>query len=199
MPAPVQKEINRKLLAKISPNHFSITRQDNLHFTVCFLGSLTRDEIFYLPRMIQTTRFNPFLVSFDGVGQFSQRVLYAKAGRGDREIAQLAAGIKAQLGYNPDKNFVSHATLCRNKRAYAKLFERTKNDLGKIKLNATFWCDRIHLMESKEEEGVRTYVPRHVFPLSPVKSRAAVESVASQRLETNPVTILSQSDVMDWL
>lgn len=192
---PVQKEINRKLLCKISPNHFSITRQDNLHFTLCFLGNLTRDQIFSLPRVVQTHQFQPFLISFDGVGQFQQRVLYAKAGRGEREIYQLAAAIKQQLGFNPDKNFVSHATLCRNKRAYAKLFERTKSELGKNKLNATFWCDRIHLMESKEENGVRTYHPRHVFPLSPIKPVGET----TQRTESNAVTILSQTTVMDLL
>lgn len=181
-PTEVQREVHRRALSTISSRHFSIVPKENLHFTLCFLGELNWREVEEVKEKVQLNTFPSFPIQLGGVGNFKERVLYAKPHKGHHEISLLASSIKHQLSYRPDLNFVAHATLARNKKAKPMVFHQTKRELDQGKLKTQFWCRQVDLLESDQSWNQTRYKLIHSFGLRSKESFEMIQTESVTRL-----------------
>lgn len=190
-PIHAQREVHRRALSTISGRHFAVVDKENLHFTLCFLGELSWKEIEDVKEKVQLETFPAFPIQLGGVGNFKERVLFAKPQKGQHEISLLASSIKHQLSYRPDLNFVAHATLARNKKAKPFVFHQTKQELDRSKIKTSFWCHQVDLLESDQSWNQTKYRLLHSFNLRATETAFNWASNAPTLPLTEPLTVLT--------
>ncbi len=95
----------------------------NFHFTIIFLGELNDRESERIREKLSTVQFEPFTISYSGVGAFptpaAARIIWIGVNNdGAAKLTELAGKVVSalsQLGYRPDKPFSSHLTVFRVK------------------------------------------------------------------------------------
>ncbi len=119
----LRKLVNvQKLISKTGTN-LKIINQQNLHFTLRFLGNINTDLIEKVSVKMQKIIFTSFSIELKGIGVFpnlySPRIIWAGIAEGTKKMNNIFDQIEIQLrqlGFNPDyKGFSPHLTLARVK------------------------------------------------------------------------------------
>lgn len=170
-----------RLLEEAGPE-LQAARPDGLHLTLQFLGPVEPSR---LPTVFAAaegvaTRATPFPLLIERIGTFSRSgwptVVWAGVGRGEAELAQLAAGLGTQLrgdGWSLGRRrFRGHCTLarlrCRPRPAtVAALGDVIRQGLGQVPPG--FEVDAIALLESVATgAGPNRYPARKTWRLAGV-------------------------------
>jgi 2'-5' RNA ligase len=120
----------------------------SFHLTLAFYGERDRGEIESLRESLSSLDFNPFEVSFNGLGCFPNRlrprVLWA--GVESSGLFDLQSRIALATNYE-EKRFHAHATLCRIRDCKSReLFDWIQKNNGEF---ARFRVDAFTLMKSE--------------------------------------------------
>lgn len=145
----------------------------NFHFTLIFLGEVADTDVARISSSLSKVKFEPFEVSYQGVGAFprlgSARVIWVGADeQGSRKLAGLASSVVSalsELGFAPDKPFSPHLTIFRAKPRYPV-------DASQLagKFTATIATDRVDRMHLKKSELTpRGPVYSNVYTVEAVK------------------------------
>ena len=155
--AKLQKEMVLGLNAKdIKP-----VNPDNFHFTLIFLGGIGEQRVASVVEKLAEVRFEPFLITYTGVGAFpksnnARAVWVGIDEAGAVKLADLAKRVMAKMeevGFRPDKPFSPHLTIFRAKNRHVKV------DIAKY-AGRTFGStsvDRVHLKKSDLSPAGPTY------------------------------------------
>ncbi|MFP3130103.1 MAG: RNA 2',3'-cyclic phosphodiesterase [Nitrososphaeria archaeon] len=147
----------------------NITKDENLHFTLKFLGEINENEKEEIIDNLSKISLKSFSIRLRGLGVFPDlnyiRIIWI--GAESQELMQLAEEVdKNTIGIKSDEKFVPHLTIARVKsvRDKAGLRDRiirfSKIDLG------SYAVDKFYLMESKLLPEGPIYEPLKVFNLA---------------------------------
>ena len=132
---------NSELLESIKKIQEEITidakpvKLENIHFTMLFLGEVTKGQAQKVQDALNTIEFAPFEVSFSGLGAFPKprfpRVIWVgtdeKGGTRLIELAQKISKRLSNLGFKNDKPFKPHVTIFRVKNKIGNITNELKN------------------------------------------------------------------------
>ncbi len=114
---PIPGEAKRKIFSAYSsaipPREFRVVREENLHITVFFFGSIPPGEELALLRKAESVRLSVFRVCACGFGSFQKRVVFAEVVEGKEELGALFKQVKGIAGSVPENGFLPHITLAR--------------------------------------------------------------------------------------
>ncbi len=123
VPRELSKKLRNFMKEEISGKFRRVkeVEEENIHITLKFLGEIDERDVDVIIQRLSEVRFRRFDVSVKGVGFFpappySPRVVWV--GGESKDILKLKREIDSALekvGFQPDKNFVSHITLGRIK------------------------------------------------------------------------------------
>jgi 2'-5' RNA ligase len=121
----IPDRIGSKIINNLSlSRNFKITRPENFHITVLFLGDTEESLIGKISESIETALkdIKPFDIEISEFGQFPPRgnpnILFVSGKRGSENLFKLADRIRSklkELGFTDDKEFKYHATIARLK------------------------------------------------------------------------------------
>ncbi len=117
------REKIKPLLSELSRiNGVKAVEPENLHITLLFLGEVGESRVSQIEERLSEVKFEPFKISFEGVGAFpnvnSPRVVWIGV-RESGELTNLANDVYEKLkklGFRRDKEFKAHLTIGRVKR-----------------------------------------------------------------------------------
>ncbi|MEW6603849.1 MAG: RNA 2',3'-cyclic phosphodiesterase [Thermoproteota archaeon] len=126
----------------------------NFHFTLIFLGEKSDSEVAKIKDKLAEVRFEPFPLTFVGVGAFpkssSARVIWVGVDPvGGQKLTNLANDViakMAELGFSADKPFSSHMTLFRTKGRPIAISDIAAKYQGRI--FGSDLIDKVHLKKS---------------------------------------------------
>jgi 2'-5' RNA ligase len=154
---PEAKEKLAQAAERIRPlGDLKVVPKENVHLTLRFLGEVPESRIEELIEVLSTVKKpGGFEVCIKGLGAFpgpgSPRVLWAGAGKGDKELRELHEAVDSAifpLGYEKEGRFSSHYTIARVN--YLKDKNGLKEVLAEYK-ETVFGCfqvDSFRLMKS---------------------------------------------------
>lgn len=159
--ARLQNEIMSS--ARWSPKDVKPVEVQNFHFTLIFLGEKSDGEIAKIKDKLAEVRFEPFSLTFVGVGAFpkssSARVIWVGVDpEGGQRLTALANDViakMAELGFSADKPFSPHMTLFRTKARPISI-----SDIAAKYQGRTFGSDlivKVHLKKSDLSPSGPTY------------------------------------------
>ena len=130
-------------------------RLENIHFTMLFLGEITKDQVQKVHDVLKTIKFTPFEVNFTGIGAFPKprfpRVVWIGTDSNSEEnLSDLAKKVEdalSPLGFKSDKPFKPHITIFRIKNKIGDI----SKDLAKFK-DMTFGTQRISEIKFKKSD-----------------------------------------------
>jgi len=103
----------------------------NMHFTVQFLGEVSKEMIEKISDALSGIEFSAFAITFASIGVFpkpnSPRVIWIGVTDGINELEKLAEMIRSKLlhiGFSPDKKFKPHVTIFRVKNKIEGLSDK---------------------------------------------------------------------------
>ncbi|MGC8568670.1 MAG: RNA 2',3'-cyclic phosphodiesterase [Nitrososphaeria archaeon] len=146
----------------------SLTKEQNMHFTLKFLGEIddsTRDELI---NSLSSIKFNRFTIRLRGIGVFPSpdRIRVIWIGSDSQDLVRLAREVdRASASIPSDEEFTPHLTIARvkfveNKRALLERIEARRNvDLG------TYSVESFYLMKSDLHPNGPIYTPVKKFQL----------------------------------
>lgn len=128
----------------------------NLHFTIRFIGEVSRATVEAVARALSRLEFSPFVIKLEGLGAFpsehSPRVIWIGASEGSERMKELRDKVEEllrSLGIPPEREaFVPHLTIARMKGSrpppsFSKIFrEYSDQDFG------TMLVDKVRLKRS---------------------------------------------------
>ncbi|MEM3074327.1 MAG: RNA 2',3'-cyclic phosphodiesterase [Candidatus Pacearchaeota archaeon] len=144
----IQKEIDRLGLVK-----GKFTEPDNLHLTLKFLGEISEVEIRAVKERLSKLFFEPFEISFNNLGVFSEdfiRIIWIGISGENEQIFSLQAKIDYLLKdlFPLENRFMGHVTIARPKNIEDKRI--FLDEFKKIKIPYIhFKVDKVYLNESK--------------------------------------------------
>lgn len=144
---------------------FSVTSQEKLHFTLCFLGSTASGEIPGITQNLSRIECRKFSARIEGCGSFDDRVLWLGVSEGKSGLSSLALKVCSALGLER-RDFRPHLTIARRKRATDSAFTNALESLKAVKLGERFCVEGFELMESVKSGGGNFYKVLHSFALS---------------------------------
>ncbi len=166
----VPENIKKDLLAKISlPPGFKITRPENLHITVLFLGDTPEEEMPEIIRLLEKSLSDQkcFDLAIDSFGQFPERgfpaIIFVTGKNGKAELINLAGKIREPLekiGFKDNKPFKYHITVARN-----KFREKAEFKPAQIPVNYTFKVAEVILYKSDLQPAGPVYSALKVIKL----------------------------------
>ena len=120
---PIPDDIREEIInnTKLDGN-FRITKKENLHITVLFLGDTDESRIPEITEQIKDAikNFKSFEAEISSFGQFPPKgypkIIYVSGDRGSEKLAELADNIRnnlKKLGFYDDKPFKYHVTVAR--------------------------------------------------------------------------------------
>lgn len=126
---------------------------EKVHFTLMFLGEVTDEVLQKVQSNLKTINFEPFNISFEGVGVFPNpkfpRVVWVGLDDfGGSKLVSLAKQVEeslSPLGFSNDKPFKPHATLFRIKNKV----ENIKEELEKFS-SKRFGTQRVNEIKLKK-------------------------------------------------
>lgn len=118
----VRERIEPLLKELSSINGIKAVEPENLHITLLFLGEVCEGKLSRIEERLAEVDFQPFKISFEGVGAFpnvnSPRVVWIGV-KEEGELTNLANDVYEKLkkiGFRRDKDFKAHLTVGRVKR-----------------------------------------------------------------------------------
>jgi RNA 2',3'-cyclic 3'-phosphodiesterase len=175
--AQEQGEIDNLFPEGMGPDLIRWTKQDNVHITLLFLGSLKEETILQLSNVIRKItegqkKFSLRLekIAYGPPGKIPPRMiwLYLKE---NQELEKLAKEIKRKvlqdgiLRKDDKKSFSPHITLARIKTWQWKRIEPEERPHIERTLNREYQVKSIELMESKLKRGGAEYKTLESFNL----------------------------------
>ncbi len=155
---------NRRDVKPVDPGNF--------HFTIIFLGEINDGDVEKIKERLTRLRFEAFSITYTGVGGFPKpsyaRVIWVGVdSQGAQRLTNLANDVIAEvseLGFGPDKPFLSHLTLLRVKSgSYLNAAEISSKYQGRTFGSETI--DKVHLKKSVLTPSGPTY--SNVFTIEP--------------------------------
>lgn len=138
----------------------SLTRRENLHLTLAFLGEVAEDRVYDISCAMDAVQYPALELSFDRVGSFSRgpESLFWLGALENPRLLQMREELICQLqkrGFQPDgKQFRPHITLARRAVMDGNFrLEAVNERLPEI----TQTINRISLMQSERVKGILTY------------------------------------------
>ncbi len=147
IPERIRREIFSRLSSKLPKEGLKIVPEQNIHFTLLFLGDFPEEALQELKEKAETAQLQKFELEVEEIGFFGTRVLWLGAGKGAEELTSLNNQL-AQAFEIKDSGFQAHATIARNKKLHSEDFTKIAQELGKEKFFAEFAVDSFELMES---------------------------------------------------
>ena len=137
-----------------SPKDMKPVEVQNFHFTLIFLGEKNDDDIARIKDMMAKVHFEPFTITYAGVGAFpkpaSARVVWIGVDQeGGQNLTALANDVTAkmaELGFPADKPFSPHMTVLRAKGRPLQVSDMTTKYQGRT--FGSDLVDRVHLKKS---------------------------------------------------
>ncbi|MBN2545133.1 MAG: RNA 2',3'-cyclic phosphodiesterase [Spirochaetes bacterium] len=167
---PIPSNVKSELIGKIKlPTGFKITRPENIHITLLFLGD-TSDEV--IPQIINIMEKSLsdkkiFELSIESLGQFPERgypnIIFATGKKGLGDLMKLADDLRIQLGkkgFKDNKPFKYHITVARK-----KFMESHDFIMPEIKLDHTFKVNEVILYKSDLQPSGPVYTDLKVINL----------------------------------
>jgi 2'-5' RNA ligase len=136
-------------------NEASPIKNQNLHFTLIFLGDIRLDSISKIQNKLSELQFEPIKITFTGIGGFPSsnlpRVVWVGVDAdGSKKLTSLAEQVvtkMSELGVRQDKPFTPHLTIFRLKSRNLKLGTELLYKYGKKEFGS-YVGDKIHLKRS---------------------------------------------------
>jgi RNA 2',3'-cyclic 3'-phosphodiesterase len=128
-------------------------RNDNLHFTIIFLGEIDSENIERIKTKLAELQFKPINITYLNIGVFpnlySPRVVWVGVDKiSGQQLISLSAKVISKIsdiGFKSDKAFIPHLTLFRIRKRELDL----KNTLSKYN-GSTFGSDIITRLQLKQ-------------------------------------------------
>lgn len=112
--AHIQQKIDREAVK------IKMVEQENIHFTLRFLGDTSTAKIEQIREQMQEVTFSPFTIRIEGVGAFPSiqrpRVIWVGTTENQDRLRALKERVDEALGnlaYPIDRKFKAHATIAR--------------------------------------------------------------------------------------
>lgn len=162
-PPSVCAELQKKILPRLplKSNSFRITRPENWHITVHFIGNVTA---FAAKKMVERFRTEKMpeggaieLGGNSSVGHFGNRVLYLHVRDSDGTLARAHARVKAWAPVRENGNYRPHLTLARNEGNV--VLSELSTHFSTAPFTSTFLVRELILFESVQEKGETHYAP----------------------------------------
>ncbi|MCQ4636196.1 RNA 2',3'-cyclic phosphodiesterase [Anaerovorax odorimutans] len=138
----------------------SLTRRENLHLTLAFLGEVAEDRVYDVKCAMDTIDCSALELRFNRIGSFSRGAesLFWLGALENQQLTEMQKELICQLrqrGFQPDgKQFRPHVTLARRAVMDSGFqLETVNEELPEI----TQRIDRISLVRSERIKGILTY------------------------------------------
>ena len=152
----------------------SFTPRENFHLTLAFLGETVPSQVGEIVRLMEDCSSPIIPIGIGHMGRFGRRegdILWRQV-RADARLIRLqnalAVGLRCRGFPLEDRQFKPHLTLAR--RAVLK-DGITLRDLSAQMPDLSYTAQNMTLMQSKQVNGKRTYVPLHCSPLGAQQAR----------------------------
>jgi 2'-5' RNA ligase len=151
---PLPENIKENIIKTIDfPDNFKITKKDNLHITVLFLGDTEASKHGIIINTLNNVLKNhaPFYLEISKFGQFPQRgyprIIYLTGIIGLDKLKKLADDIREkfrEIGFTDDKHFEYHVTVARQ-----KYYKNNEIKLPEIIVSHNFKVESVVLYKSE--------------------------------------------------
>ena len=142
-------------------DHARLTRPENLHLTLAFLGDTPQERLGAVRRCMEHAAGAPFTLELDRPGAFRRREgdIWWLGARRTPPLCALERRLRRALTdagfHTEEREFAPHITLCRDVRLRAD-FDREALAFPGLEQQV----DHITLFESRREKTGMVYVPR---------------------------------------
>ena len=150
---PLPDEIKKELLSGLNlPRSYKITKMENLHITVLFLGDAEESLIPEIQKRIKNAvdKFQKFELDISGFGQFppkgNPKIIYATGNSNLDKLEEMANEIRNELkniGFTDKRSFKYHVTVARQKNNFGE-----NTILPKNKFLLKYKADKVVLYKS---------------------------------------------------
>lgn len=150
---PLDDGIKEKILKNLDINNdYKITKKENLHITMLFLGDIEEKDISLIEKELEaiTNKTKKFNLEISRFGQFPPtgipRIIYVTGENGKEKLYKMGEEIKVsmqKIGFKDNKGFKYHVTVAR-----AKKWANMKIELPEIKDKLEALVDKIELYRS---------------------------------------------------
>ena len=138
-----------------TPEQIRPVKNQNLHFTLIFLGNIRLEIIDEIKIIISEIQFEPIKITFTGIGGFPHhnfaRVVWVGVDEnGNQRLVSLAEQVViklSEIGFTPDKPFTPHLTVFRVKGGSLKIRTEILDKYGKKDFTSDI-IDKVHLKRS---------------------------------------------------
>lgn len=147
-----QRELMRLLSELKKQGGGNMSREDNLHLTLAFLGETVEERIPAVKAAMDGVSVSPFSLALGELGSFKGNVVWCGVGGETEKLAELYRELSQGLnnaGFATEGHFSPHITLSRGMKEYKPLEVR----------GAAFTVGSLILFHSTRVEGVLRYIP----------------------------------------
>ncbi|HET7149722.1 MAG TPA: RNA 2',3'-cyclic phosphodiesterase [Candidatus Nitrosopolaris sp.] len=138
-----------------TPEQIRPVKNQNLHFTLIFLGNIRLEIIDEIKIKMSEIQFEPIKITFTRIGGFPHpnyaRVVWVGVDRNsNQQLVSLAEQVViklSQIGFAPEKPFTPHLTVFRVKGASLKLRTEILDKYGEKEFTSDI-IDKVHLKRS---------------------------------------------------
>lgn len=148
IPKEIKEKIAELFLSKLKVDGLKPVAEENLHFTVKFLGHLPEESLGELEGKLNELNFKKFEVEVSGVGDFHGRVIWLGVSKGGEELKELSLKVNELLGLEEEK-FSAHLTIARNKFLEKEKVKGILGELKGVEFRESFSVESLDLMESE--------------------------------------------------
>ncbi len=145
IPEKAKKEIFSHY-SKSLPSLLKIVPEQNLHFTLLFLGNIPETALQEIRQKAEKVKQEKFTVQLGGIGEFENKVLWVGALSGREELSSL--NLQLSESFESKQKFQPHLTIARNHVLEKEEFKSLANKLQKNKVLIEFEVNSFELMES---------------------------------------------------
>ena len=170
---PIEENIKSLLIENTKlPKFYRITKRENLHITILFLGDTDENQIPQINSILQkaTQKEKAFNLSIDSFGQFPEkglpRIIFVTGSEGCQKLINFANLIRDDLktiGFYDDKDFKYHITV-------GRLDEKEKISgyvsISNLKINANINVNKVILYKSDLTQQGPIYTKLSTFDLN---------------------------------
>ncbi len=161
---PIPEEIKKKIINNTKlPDNFRLTKPQNLHITILFLGDTDEIKIKEITNKLEKIikNYNSFELEISKFDQFPAsgypKIIYLTGENGRNKLLKLANEIRINLkkiGFSDNKNFKYHITIARQ-----KFKNQEQIILPEIKSSFIFQAEKVILYKSDLKPGGPEYTP----------------------------------------
>lgn len=148
LPAKARERISSELCSLLPKEKFRVVGEENLHITLCFLGSAGEKRIEEIKNGLRSlSGFGSFEIGLSGIGSFGKNVIWLGTVEGKEKAEGLHARVCEAISFYSE-GFSTHVTLARNKNASNAEAAQAVQKLGAKNFSEKFGVESVELMES---------------------------------------------------